>query len=422
MTGDMTGPRTAATAQKDARPFTGLRVAYLVNTYPKVSHAFIRREILALERLGARVERVALRGWDGALVDAGDRVERDRTRYPLKEGALPLLGALVRAGLRRPRRFFAALREALVLGRRSVRPLPYHLVYLAQAAWIAEWLEAECVSHLHAHFGTNSAEVARLAHLIGGPGYSFTVHGPEEFDNAPLLALDRKIGGARFVVAISSYTRSQLLRLAALADWPKIKVAHCGVDAEFWAGPTVDPPTAPIFISVGRFNEQKGHLILLEAFARIAADLPEARLVLAGDGELRPLIEARIAALGLGEKVRITGWISSDQVRDELLAARTLVQPSFQEGLPVVIMEAMALGRPVISTYVAGIPELVLPGENGWLVPAGEIETLASAMAEAAGLPAERMAGMSAAARARAQARHSAETEALKLGRLFAEA
>ena len=405
-----------------ALPLAGLRVGYLVNTYPKVSHTFIRREIRALERLGAQVHRFALRGWDAEVVDAEDQDERGRTRHLLRDGPGPLLAATARTAVRAPRRFFAALRAALGMGRRSVRPMPYHLVYLAHACRLAEWLEAERIPHLHAHFGTNSAEVALLARLLGGPTYSFTAHGADEADNAPYLAIGRKIAGARFVVGVSAYTRGQLLRQAAPQDWPKVRVVHCGIDEAFFAGPRTEPPAEPVFLSIGRFSGEKGHLILLEAFARIAADLPEARLVLAGDGELRPLIETRIAALGLGGKVRITGWISSDQVRDELLAARTLVQPSFQEGLPVVIMEAMALGRPVISTYVAGIPELVLPGENGWLVPAGEIETLASAMAEAAGLPAERMAGMSAAARARAQARHSAETEALKLGRLFAEA
>lgn len=403
-----------------AAPCAGLRVAYLVNTYPKVSHTFIRREIRALERLGARVERLAFRGWDDAAIDPEDRDEQARTRYVLKDGAGPLAAAAARMAATRPRRFLAALKAALAMGRKSVRPLPYHLVYLAHACRIAEWLEADGIPHLHAHFGTNSAEVALLARMLGGPPYSFTAHGADEADNAPYLALTRKIAGAKFVVGVSAYTRSQLLRQAAPEDWDKVRIVHCGIDEAFFAGARSDPPAEPVFLSIGRFSGEKGHLILLEAFAQLAESLPAARLVLAGDGDLRPAIEARIRALGLGDRVRITGWISSAQVREELLAARTLVQPSFQEGLPVVIMEAMALGRPVISTYVAGIPELVLPGENGWLVPAGQIEPLAAAMAEAAAVPPEAMAAMSAAARERSRARHGAEGEALKLGRLFA--
>ena len=259
-----------------------------------------------------------------------------------------------------------------------------------------------------------------LACCLSGRTYSFTAHGPEEFDKAGSIGLVTKVRRSAFVVAVSSFGRGQLYRWIDPGDWNKVKVVHCGIDEAFFAGARSDPPAAPVFLSIGRFSGEKGHLILIEAFARVAADLPAARLVLAGDGELRPRIEARIAALGLADRVRITGWISSPQVREELLAARVLVQPSFQEGLPVVIMEAMALGRPVISTYVAGIPELVLPGVNGWLVPTGQVEALAHAMAEAAAVPPAAMAKMSAAARERARARHSAEGEALKLGRLFA--
>lgn len=413
----------AAAPGADAAPLAGLRVAYLVNTYPKGSHTFIRREILALERLGARVERIAFRGWDAEVVDPEDQAERGRTRYTLAGGAAPLVAATLRMAATRPRRFAAALKAALAMGRRSTRPLPYHLVYLAHACRIARWLdegEGREITHLHAHFGTNSAETAALARVLGGPPYSFTAHGADEADNAPYLALTRKIAGAKFVVGVSAFTRSQLLRQAAPEDWDKVRVVHCGIDDAFFAGDRTDPTPEPVFLSIGRFSGEKGQLVLLEAFARVAARNPAARLVLAGDGDLRPALEARIAALGIGARVRITGWISSARVRDELLAARVLAQPSFQEGLPVVIMEAMALGRPAISTYVAGIPELVLPGETGWLVPAGEIAALAEAMEAAAALPAAEMARMSAAARARALARHSAAGEAARLGRLFA--
>jgi colanic acid/amylovoran biosynthesis glycosyltransferase len=397
-----------------------LRVAYLVNQYPKVSHSFIRREIAALEAQGVAVERIALRGWDGELVDAADLAERARTRYVLRDGLGPLAGAALAALATRPRRFLAALGAALAMGRRSVRPLPYHLVWLAEACRIRAWLAASGATHLHAHFGTNPAEIALLVRLLGGPPYSFTVHGADEADNAARLALGRKVAGARFVAAISDYTRSQLLRWCAPEHWAKVRVVHCGLSEEFLAAPAAPLPEAPHFLCIGRLSGEKGHLILLEAFAALAARLPAARLVLAGDGELRGAIEARIAALGLGARVRITGWIDSATVQAELAAARALVQPSFQEGLPVVIMEAMALRRPVISTYVAGIPELVLPGETGWLVPAGNAGALAEAMAAAAAAPAARLAAMGEAAAARVAARHSAAREAGKLAALFA--
>lgn len=407
----------------ETNPVAGaLRVAYFVNQYPMVSHTFIRREILALERQGVEVRRYALRGWDATVVDAEDVAERGLTRYVLQQGILPLLGATLRTALTEPRRFWAALRAAMAMSRNAVRPLPYHLIYLAHACRLREWLRADPVRHLHAHFGTNSAEIAALLRLLGGPPYSFTVHGADEADNGARLALGRKVDGAAFAVAISAYTRSQLLRHTAPQNWDKVRVVHCGLDADFLAAPETPPPETAQFLCIGRFSGEKGHLILLDAFARVRAGRPEARLVLAGDGPLRPMIEARIVALGISDAVRITGWIDSAQVRDEIQAAHVLVQPSFQEGLPVVIMEAMALCRPVISTYVAGIPELVQPGRTGWLVPAGTVPELAEAMEDSAAAPLARRLELGRAAAARVRDRHSVEREAAKLAALFAGA
>ena len=400
-----------------ARP----RVAYLINQYPKVSHTFIRREILALERRGVTVERIALRGWDAEVVDPQDAAEREKTRYVLKDGLLPLARAVLGTLVRTPGPFLRALRTTLAMSRRAMRPLPYHLVYLAHACRIRTWLDGAGVTHLHAHFGTNPAEIALLLKLLGGPGYSFTVHGADEADNARYLHLDRKVGGAKFVAAISSYTRSQLMRHVPPGDWPKIKVVHCGLDPDFFGQDSPALPARHRFLCIGRFSGEKGHLVLLEAFSRVAADHPDCQLVLAGDGELRPEIEERIRALGLEDRVRITGWISSAEVREELIAATVLVQPSFQEGLPVVIMEAMALCRPAISTYVAGIPELVLPGQTGWLVPAGSTGDLTAAMADSLAAPWDALAAMGTRAGKRVRERHHIDREAAKLAALFAE-
>lgn len=220
---------------------------------------------------------------------------------------------------------------------------------------------------MHAHFGTNSTEVVMLANVLGGPAYSFTVHGPEEFDKPQFLHMGEKVRRAAFVAAVSSYGRSQLYRWVAHEHWGKVKVVHCGLERGFHDVAPVNVPCAPRLVCVGRLCEQKGQLLLLEAAHRLAAQSIDFELVLAGDGEMREEIGALIARHGLQAQVRITGWISSAQVREEILAARALVLPSFAEGLPVVIMEAMALRRPVLTTYVAGIPELVRPGENGWL-------------------------------------------------------
>lgn len=396
-----------------------MRIAYFINQYPKVSHSFIRREILALERQGIEVQRIALRGWDDELQDSDDIAERSKTRYVLENGVKGLLKPLLEVLRAQPRRFFSALWLALRMGRRADRSWPYHLIYLAEACRVVQWLQAFGAEHVHAHFGTNSTEVVMLANALGGPPYSFTVHGPEEFDKPQFLHIDEKVRRAAFVAAVSSYGRSQLYRWVAHAHWNKVKVVHCGLEAAFHAGPPVPVPAVPRLVCVGRLCEQKGQLLLLEAAQKLAAQGTAFELVLAGDGEMRAEIETLIVRHGLQGQVRITGWISSGQVREELLAARALVLPSFAEGLPVVIMEAMALRRPVLTTYVAGIPELVRPGENGWLFPAGAVQELAAAMADCLGQPDEVLQRMGDAAHQRVLERHDIDTEVAKLARYF---
>lgn len=397
-----------------------IRVAYFVNQYPKVSHSFIRREILALERQGFSVQRIALRGWQDHIVDTDDLSERQHTQYVLQAGMLSLLLACFRTFFQSPCRFISALKLALRMGKRADRPLLLHLIYLAEACHMLPWLNG--AQHIHAHFGTNSTEVVMLANALGGPSYSFTVHGPEEFDKPEFIHLAEKIKRATFVVAISSYGRSQLYRWIDNALWTKVKVVHCGLEQAFHAVPDVPVPSKPRMVCVGRLCEQKGQLLLIEAVSLLANKGLSFELVLAGDGEMRPEIEALIQQRKLQDKVSITGWISSDQVREEILASRALVLPSFAEGLPVVIMEAMALRRPVLTTYVAGIPELVLDKTCGWLFAAGDVQALADAIEQFLLTSADTLQVMGDAAYQRVIERHSIDTEASKLGELFREA
>ncbi|BBH45962.1 glycosyltransferase [Pseudomonas sp. KU43P] len=396
-----------------------MRIAYFINQYPKVSHSFIRREILALERQGVVIQRIALRGWDGELQDGEDLAERDKTQYVLQGGIKGLLKPLWQVLRAEPKGFCSALWLALRVGLRADRPLPYHLVYLAEACCVVQWLQAFGAEHVHAHFGTNSTEVVMLANALGGPAFSFTVHGPEEFDKPQFLHVGEKVRRAAFVASVSSYGRSQLYRWVAHEHWAKVKVVHCGLEPGFHQVAAVPAPAAPRLVCVGRLCEQKGQLLLLEAARQLAGQGIDFELVLAGDGEMREQIETLIDRHGLQGQVRITGWISSAQVRDEILAARALVLPSFAEGLPVVIMEAMALRRPVLTTYVAGIPELVRPGENGWLFPAGAVDELAEAMADCLAQPVEVLQRMGEAARQRVLERHDIDTEAAKLAHHF---
>ncbi len=359
-----------------------MRVAYLINQYPKISHSFIRREIRALERQNVDVTRIAIRGWDADVLDEDDKSEQRRTRYVLRDGALPLLTASLLMAFSHPLRFYRALVLALRMSRRSDRPLLVHLAYLAEASRIQPWLIRDRIEHLHVHFGTNPADVAMLTHVLGGPPWSFTVHGPEEFDKPQFIGLPEKIRRCAFAVAISSFGRSQLLRLVGHDLWSKIHVVRCGLErASFQEALSLSLVTRN-FVCVGRICEQKGQLLLIDAARQLLDRGEQFSLTFAGDGELRPELERLIDQRNLRHNVRITGWLSSDQVRQELLSARALVLPSFAEGLPVVIMEAMAAKRPIISTFIAGIPELVKHRQNGWLVAAGDVDKLTDAMQE----------------------------------------
>ena len=396
-----------------------MRIAYLVNHYPAVSHSFIRREILALEKQGITVDRIALRGWDSPLVDPADGQERAQTRFVLNQGVMTLLAAVVGQVLKRPALAWAALRQATRMAKGSDKSLAYHWMYFVEACTVASWLRSGSIDHVHAHFGTNSAEVGQLASLLARATYSFTVHGPDEFDRPRAIGLAEKIRHAAFVVGISSFTRSQLFRWVERSHWAKIHVIHCGLDAGFYDSAVAEMAPSRVLVCVGRLGEQKGHLLLLEAMRLVVDRGHHFELVLAGDGEQRLAIEDRIVELGLASQVRITGWISSADVRRELLAARALVLPSFAEGLPVVIMEAMALRRPVITTFVAGIPELVRDGESGWLVPAGDAEALADAIVACLTAAAGNLVAMGDAGRRRVLARHDVDIEAAKLASLF---
>lgn len=400
----------------------GLRVGYLTNVYPGVSHSFIRREILALQRAGVMVERFSIRPPKGPLPDPDDRAEQARTTVLLDAGAGTILGATLAMLASRPVLFLKALGTALSMGARAGGAGPVrHLAYLAEACLLVRLARARNLRHIHVHFGTNPAAVARLAWRLGGPGYSMTVHGPDEFDAPRALSLPEKIADAAFTVAISHHGRGQLMRWSDRAAWPRIAVVRCGLDRGFLeAAPADHVPKAatPVFLCVARLDPQKGLSLLIEAAARLAAD-HDFELRIIGDGAMRAELSRRITELGLGRRIALPGWRSAAAIREELEGALALILPSFAEGLPVVLMEALALGRPVIATAVAGVPELV-DAECGWLVPSGSEQALAEAMRCALAADAADLAAMGAEGRRRVRAMHDADANARTLARLLA--
>jgi glycosyltransferase involved in cell wall biosynthesis len=396
-----------------------MSLAYLFNWYPMPSQTALRREVVALEELGISFHRFSLRRYEGELVDENDRAERDQTRAVLDVGALGLIGAVLRVGATRPRRFGHALVMAVHIGRIDERGMIRTLIYLAEACVLLAWFAELRVEHVHTHYATNSATAALLCKIMGGPSYSFTMHGPEEFDAPRATCLREKIRLASFVVAISEFTRSQLYRWADYCDWPKIHVVRVGVSQMFLDHGPVPIPAAPRLVSIGRIVEQKGQAILVQAVARLRERGIDVKMVIIGDGPMRGDVEALIRQLGVSDHIRITGYLSNQGVREELLASRALVLPSFAEGLPGVFFEALALGRPVISTYIAAHPELIEPGVNGWLVPAGAVEPLVDAMAEALTADPSDLERMGQAGAVRVAEQHDVLTQARKLAELL---
>jgi glycosyltransferase involved in cell wall biosynthesis len=399
-----------------------MRIAYLVNQYPATSHTFIRREIRALERRGVEVLRLSLRAAKSGLVGPEDLEEAAKTRVIVGAPVGTLVKAMFASFAVAPMACAGAFVLMLRFAWRSETGLIRHFFYYAEALVVATWLREEKAAHLHAHFGTNSATVALLAARIADVGFSMTVHGPEEFDKPDLIGLPAKIRKCSFAAAVSQFGASQLRRLVPPEYWERIKVVRCGVEREFAGGVPPPPPAEPRFVSVGRLAAQKGHITLMEAVGKLGREGRACEVELIGEGELRRTLEAAAAQFGVAGRVRFSGWRAPAEVRAAIEKARALALPSYAEGLPVTIMEAFALERPVIATYVAGVPELVAPGENGWLVPAGDADALAAAMAAALAAPPEQLAAMGRAGKKRVEEAHDIDKIAAELERLFGEA
>jgi glycosyltransferase involved in cell wall biosynthesis len=392
-----------------------VRLAYLCNLYPAVSHSFVRREIEAVERTGHQVYRFSLRPARADLKDEADLREVPLTEAVLGGGILRLFTAALLLLLSRPGRTAAAFLAAWRMSGPGLQAKVRHLAYWLEAAWLLRRLNQLKVEHLHAHFGTNPAAVAAIARAWGGPPFSFTAHGPDEFDAPLALALPAKIETASFVAAISSYGRSQLMRWSSPGQWDKIGIVRCGLDPMF-----LDAPVEPIrddsreFVCVARLSAQKGLPLLIAACDQLHTAGENFSVTIIGEGEMRQQLEECIRRRKLEGVISLAGVCTSTEIREHLRRARAFVLPSFAEGLPVVIMEALALSRPVIATAIAGIPELV-DTECGWLIPAGSQDALVNAMKRALEASFQELSAKGAVGRERAHGMHNAAENAAAL-------
>lgn len=366
------------------------RIAYLASEYPAPSHTFIRREIAALRRAGLDIATFSIRPAKGEPASELERADRAETQVVLGRSPIAYLKALAAALVARPGPMLATLRLALRHRAPGSKALVWSLFHFVEAVLLASLLRRAGVGRLHSHFANSGATVGLLAaHLVQIP-WSLTLHGVSETDYPAGLLLADKVHHADFVACASWFMQAQAMRVADPADWGKLHVVRCGIDPAAMPQPA-EPSGGPArFVCVGRLSSEKGHRGLLEAFSQVGKAIPGAQLDLVGGGPLRAELEALAGNQGVAEAVTFRGALSEAETLARIAAADVLVLPSFMEGLPLVIMEAMALSKPVVASGVAGIPELVRGGVNGVLVPPSNWDALAKAMVGLGSDPQER--------------------------------
>ena len=386
-----------------------LRIAYLTSAFARPSDTFVRSEVDRLRQRGVEVQTFSIRRPAGdAAGDANVAYHQTRTEYILEVGLFRLLAAATVQAISRPLAFLQAAWLAWRTRGPGIRNLCRQAIYLIEAAYLARRLRQENLSHLHNHIGENSATVAMLAACLAKIPYSLTIHGPGIFLAPQRWALGTKLDRAAFTACISSYCRSQCMMFAQPSNWSRLHVVRCAVGEPFLVAPerTAQADTPPLIVCVGRLCVEKGQRLLVEAAAQLVDEGREFRLLLVGDGPERVALESLLEKHDLSQTVEITGWQSSDRIREFLLESTVMALPSFAEGLPIVIMEALALECPVISTNIAAIGELVEQGESGWLLPPGEQQALTDALREALTTSAERLAEMGCQGRTCVLTRH----------------
>lgn len=358
-----------------------MRIAYLVSQYPAPSHTFIRREVEALRARGLDIRTFSVRPPSLAERTVDDAVAFAETTYLLPMQLGRLLAAHLSAIGYRPLAYLSVLRLALGHRAPGVRALLWSLFHFAEAIVLAHALRRDGIDHLHNHFANAGATVGLLATRFLNMPWSLTLHGISETDYPAGLLLARKIAAARFVACVSWFGRAQAMRITPPKHWPKLSIVRCGLALPPMRATGHPASDEPRIVCVGRLSPEKGHEGLLDALAILHARDLRARLVLVGDGPSRASIEAHAASLQLGGSVVFAGRLGERDTLAEIAAASILVLPSFMEGLPIVLMEAMALGVPVVASRVAGVPELVDDEVEGLLFRPSDWTDLADKIA-----------------------------------------
>lgn len=360
------------------------RIAYLVSRFPVASETFVVREMDEVEAdPGLRIELLlSLFPPKNRFIHGISERWLPKHRRPSR---LAAAGALLAQLARHPLRLLGAVGTIVAETWRSPRGLARSLAVVPLAAAHAHDVESRGIDHVHAHFAASPALAAWLIGRLTGATYSFTAHAYDIFTDQTLLA--RKIAEASFVAAISDFNRRFLAPYDPGGEVP-VHVVHCGVDPDAYAFEPKPPaePGSVRALCVATLQEKKGHAVLLDAMAR-DPELGSLRVDLAGGGELEDALRTQADALGIAERVEFLGPKEQAEVRELLRRCDLFVLPSViaadgqMEGIPVALMEAMAVGRPVVASRMSGIPELVGDERIGLLAEPGDVDGLGRAIA-----------------------------------------
>lgn len=398
-----------------------MKLAYLLSYYPAPSHTFFLAEVEGLRARGAEIHTASINPAHSTGTPS-ETAAVASTMYVKRGSSAALALQAFLLALRHPMAFLRGLALVLGLEGASLRERGLWTLYLGEAMIAGAWMRRNDLTHLHVHFGGPVASVALLTSKAWRVPYSITVHGPEELLNVDRFRLREKFRAAKFIVCISEFCRSQVAAQMDYRSAGKCIVNRLGVSesalAPYRQQPRDAPPRPLQVVCTGRLVQEKGQHVLLEACARLLRQGVELQLTLIGGGPQRARLEEFARSRNIADRVRFLGVQSHEETLRVVSQADLFVLPSSAEGVPVAIMEAMALNVPVISTYIAGIPELVENGVSGWLVPAGSVDALEAAMTLAAGNPSLR-ATMAAAARKTIDAKYSLDTNHATLLEIF---
>ena len=397
------------------------KIAYLVSMYPAISHTFILREAIRLRTLGFEIDFASINlpdRPDAAMTDE-ERLEKSRTYYVKSHGIRGALMAHMTL-FHNPRAWLRGLKSIFHLAEWNLRQLAYCFFYFTEALMISRWMQSKKISHLHVHFGNAAATVGMLLKQMMPISLSITVHGPDEFYDAKGQWLRQKIESADFMICISKFARSQLMFLSPQSNWEKFEVCPLGVEFEniqsTKKSSNVNVPFT--ILCVGRLTGAKGQGILIKACERLHHAGRQFQLVLVGAGPDESALKEAVKSAGLQDKVIFTGPLNQPEVRQWYSKADVFALASFAEGVPVVLMEAMAQVVPCVTTCITGIPELIRDGQDGLLVAPSDPIQLAEALARLMDDPELRIA-LSASASARVMTHYNLQTNVAQLAEIF---